>query len=251
MANGQGLNRLTALAVQNLNEPGWHHDGGGLYLEIAGSGRKRWALRVTAKGKTRDFGLGPLHKVSLKDAREAAAEYRAKLYKGIDPIAEKRVAKVAPAAAPTFKVCTGHVYELRKGQLRPGKHVEQWYNQLEDHAFPVIGDKSIDQITTADALAVLTPIWGTKPDTARRIRQRLHTILDWARAAGHRSGDNPVDLIGEALPKQKRTKRHFTALLNKRREQTFEDDEIAALIDLARRAAEMRDLVLDAVDDLR
>ena len=78
--------------------------------------------------------------------------------------------------------------------------------------FPTFGDKPIDQITTADVLSVLTPIWGMKPETARRIRQRLHKILDWARAAGHRSGDNPVDLVGEALPKQKRSKRHFNAL---------------------------------------
>lgn len=208
----QGLNRLTALAVQNLSEAGWHRDGGGLYLEITASGRKRWALRVTSKGKTRDFGLGPLQKVSLKDAREAAAEYRAMLFKGIDPVAEKKVSKAAPAPVLTFKECTEHVFELRKAQMRPGKHVEQWYNQIEDHAFAAIGSKPADQITAADMLAVLTPIWGTKPETARRIRQRLHKILDWARAAGHRNGDNPVDLIGEALPKQKRSKRHFNAL---------------------------------------
>ena len=74
---------------------------------------------------------------------------------------------------------------------------KQWYNQRQDHAFPILGEKPVDQITTADVLAVLTPIWARMPETARRIRQRLHTILDWARAAGHRHGDNPVDLIGD------------------------------------------------------
>lgn len=87
------LSKLTALDVQNLRAPGWHADGGGLYLEITPSGSKRWALRITAHGRTRDFGLGPLHKVFLKDARALAADYRSKLQQGIDPVAHKNAAE--------------------------------------------------------------------------------------------------------------------------------------------------------------
>lgn len=210
MSTGRQLNRLTHLAVQNLSEPGWHPDGGGLYLEISASGSKRWTLRVRADGRTREFGLGPLHKEPLKAGREAATEYRAKLYKGIDPLAEKRARKVvAPPVAPTFEVCAKEVHRLRKAQLKNTKHIQLWINQLVDYAFPVMRTKPINQVTTADVLAVLSPIWASKPETARRIRQRLRNILDWARASGHRSGDNPVDLIGEALPRQRPTKRHF------------------------------------------
>ena len=124
MANGQGLNRLNTLAVQNLTEPGWHPDGGGLYLEITATGRKRWALRLTSKGKTRDFGLWPVHKVSLKEARESATEYRKKLFKGIDPIAEKIAARAEPRRVPTFKESAKQVHALRKTQMRPGKHAD-------------------------------------------------------------------------------------------------------------------------------
>ena len=80
----QGLNRLSVAAIKYLETPAWHADGGGLYLEIDANGRKRWAMRLTVNGRRRDFGLGPLHKVSLAEAREMAAIYRAKAYRGID-----------------------------------------------------------------------------------------------------------------------------------------------------------------------
>ena len=78
------LNQLTAITVQSLKQPGWHADGGGLYLEISETGAKRWVLRIAAGGRRRDFGLGPVHKVSLKQARERAVEYRSKLYDGVN-----------------------------------------------------------------------------------------------------------------------------------------------------------------------
>ncbi len=186
MATGHRINQLTHLAVQNLSEPGWHADGGGLYLEISESGTKRWTLRVRANGRMREFGLGPLHKVS----RKAAVEYRAKLYRGIDPVADKqaRMVVVLPPA-PSFEVCAQEVHRLRKAQLKNAKHIQLWINQLIDYAFPVMGKKPIDTVTTADVLAVLSPIWVTKPGTARRLRQRLRNLLDWARASGHPSGD--------------------------------------------------------------
>lgn len=89
MKNLQGINRLTGLTVSSIKKPGWHSDGGGLYLEVDPSGRKRWALRLTVGGRRRDFGLGPMHKVSLAKAREKAAEYRSKAFEGVDPIDDK------------------------------------------------------------------------------------------------------------------------------------------------------------------
>ena len=197
----QGLNRLSVAAIKHLATPGWHGDGGGLYLEIDANGRKRWALRLTVNGKRRDFGLGPLHKVSLSDAREVAAIYRAKAYRGIDPVADKKK-RFAMPGMPTFKDAAEQVH----------KHVDQWINTLRDYAFPIIGDMPVSDIATPDILKVLTPIWHVKPPTARNVRQRISTVLEWARAAGFRSGDNPVALIREALPRQKKTERHHAAL---------------------------------------
>jgi integrase len=208
----QGLHRLSAAAIRYLETPGWHADGGGLYLEIDTNGRKRWAMRLTVNGKRRDFGLGPLHKVSLAEARETAADYRTKAYRGIDPVAEKRKHVATPSSVPTFREAANAVHRQRAQGWSNGKHVDQWINTLRDYAFPIIGDMAVSDIATPDVLKVLTPIWSAKLETARRVRQRLSTVLEWARAAGFRSGDNPVDLIGDALPRQRKTERHHAAL---------------------------------------
>ncbi|HZV21252.1 MAG TPA: integrase arm-type DNA-binding domain-containing protein [Hyphomicrobiales bacterium] len=208
---GHGLYRLSATAINHLKNPGWHADGGGLYLEVDQNGGKRWAMRLTVNGKRRDFGLGPLHKVTLAQARETAAEYRNKAYRGIDPIAHKRKSAAAPGV-PTFREAAKQVHQQRAGGWSNGKHVNQWLNSLRDYAFPIIGDISVAAVSTADVLKVLSPIWNTKQETARRVRQRIATVLEWARAAGFRSGDNPVDLLGEALPRQKKSGRHHAAL---------------------------------------
>ncbi len=214
MPRGQvnGLYRLSATAINHLNAPGWYGDGGGLYLEVDKNGRKRWAMRLTINGKRRDFGLGPLHKVSLAQARETAAGYRAKAYRGIDPTAHKRKNEPPIATAPTFRQAAEQVYRQRAQGWSNGKHTSQWINTLRDYAFPVIGDMPVSDVSTPAVLEILTPIWSVKPETARRVRQRLSTVLEWARAAGFRSGDNPVDLIGDALPRQKKTDRHHAAL---------------------------------------
>ncbi len=205
------LNRLTALAVENAKAEGWYPDGGGLYLEVNSNENKRWKLRLTVTGRRRDFGLGPLNKVSLRQARERASSYRSLAYEGKDPTEGKRLAKPAKIA-PTFEVCARAVYDLRRETWSNGKHVNQWINTLIDYAFPKIGKKPVNTISTPHVLEVLSPIWTAKPETARRVRQRMSTVLEWARAAGHRSGDNPIDLIGDALPKHKKTDKHHAAL---------------------------------------
>jgi integrase len=75
-----------------------------------------------------------------------------------------------------------------------------------------MGDKRVDQIETADVLRALSPIWLSKAETARRIRRRIATVLDWAKAAGHRGGDNPVDGVGKGLPRQSEKRGHFAAI---------------------------------------
>ena len=205
------LHRLSAVAIKHLNRAGWHADGGGLFLEIDPSGAKRWAMRLTVNAKRRDFGLGPLHKVSLQQAREVAAEYRAKAYRGLDPVADKKSTRAEPVG-PTFEKAAAEVHRQRMTTWSNGKHVAQWIHTLRDYAFPVIGTKLVGEIAAPDLLNVLSPIWSTKPETARRVRQRIGVVLDWARAAGFRSRDNPLPIVDEALPKQKKKERHHAAL---------------------------------------
>jgi integrase len=102
--------------------------------------------------------------------------------------------------------------EQRRAGWKDKKHPSQWMNTLKAYVFPVMGDKRVDQIETADVLRALSPIWLSKPETARRVRQRVSIILDWAKAAGHRSGDNPVEGVGRGLPRQSEKRGHFAAI---------------------------------------
>jgi integrase len=200
---------LTAIQVRALQKPGRYSDGNGLYLVVDPTGAKRWLLRTVVQGRRRDIGLGGLSLVSLAEAREKALSYRKLARDGGDPVLEKRRAR---ETAPTFRGAAEQVYAEHKVSWKNTKHAQQWLNTLQQYAFPHIGDRPVDKIDTPDVLRVLSPIWLTKPETARRVRQRIGTVLDWAKAAGFRAGDNPVAGVAKGLPKQAGREDHHTAL---------------------------------------
>jgi len=200
---------LTAVRVRSLNMPGRYADGNGLYLVVEPSGAKRWLLRIVVQGRRRDIGLGGLSLVGLAEAREKALAYRKQAREGGDPLAERRKVKVV---IPTFAEAAEAVHAEHKASWKNEKHAAQWISTLTAYAMPLIGEKKIDQIDTPDVLKVLSSIWLIKPETARRVRQRLGTVFDWAKAAGHRTGENPVDGVAKGLPKQPEKKNHHEAL---------------------------------------
>jgi integrase len=180
-----------------------------LYLEVEPSGSKRWTLRVVARGRRRDIGLGSCSLVSLAEAREKALALRKIAREGGDPLLERRK---AVRRAPTFAEAAEAVHAEHKASWKNGKHADQWITTLQRYANPVLGDVPVDQINSPYILKVLGPIWLTKPETARRVRQRIGTVLDWAKAAGHRNGDNPVESVLKGLPKQPDRVGHHAAL---------------------------------------
>ena len=200
---------LTAVQVRSLKEPGRYADGNGLYLVVEPSGSKRWLLRTVVQGRRRDIGLGGLSLVPLAEAREKALAYRKIARDGGDPLAERRRAQVT---IPTFAEAAETVHAEHRATWKNPKHAAQWITTLRTYANPHLGAKRIDQIETPDVLRALSPIWLTKPETARRVRQRIGTVLDWAKAAGHRSGDNPVEGVAKGLPKQGERDEHHAAL---------------------------------------
>jgi integrase len=113
---------------------------------------------------------------------------------------------------PTFKEAATIVHEEHSATWKNKKHAAQWINTLKKYAFPFFGDRPVDQVGTPEVLKALSQIWLTKPETARRVRQRIGTVLDWAKAAGHRSGDNPINGIAKGLPKQPKKQKHHAAL---------------------------------------
>lgn len=192
--------RLSAAFVRSVRDPGLHGDGQGLYLKVDPSGAKRWIQRIVISGKRRDIGLGSASLVSLSDAREQALQQRKAARAGEDPIAEKR----RQNAVLSFKEAAEKVHDLNKPTWRNEKHGKQWLSTLEGFAYPHFGSKRVSLITSADVLSALTPIWNTHPETARRVKQRIGTVLKWAVAQGWRM-DNPADAISKALPKHDRS----------------------------------------------
>ena len=205
----QKQNRLSAVRVRSLTKAGRYLDGNGLYLNVQPSGAKRWFLRVVVMGRRRDFGLGGLSVVSLAEAREEATKLRKIVQQNGDPLAEREKEK---SIVLTFKEAAREVHKIHSATWKNDKHKKQWITTLENYVFPTFGSLHVDNIGTPEILSVLNPIWLTKPETARRVRQRIHTVLEWTKAAGFRSGDNPVDGILKILPKQPVSKNHHTAL---------------------------------------
>ena len=214
MTSKSKRNALSAVFVQSVQETGTYSDGGGLNLRVEKSGAKYWFQRVTIDGKRRNLGLGGYPTVSLAEARKAALLNTRMIREGRDPLAEKREAIAARQRppTPTFAEAAETVIEMRRPSWTNSKHAAQWSSTLETYAFPTIGSKLVTDITTADILAVLIPIWTRKPETASRVRQRMETVLDWTVAQGYRI-DNPANRsIAKVLPRMPRIKQHHPAL---------------------------------------
>ena len=197
------MGRLTVAAVRALrhdpakkSRPVRFLDGDNLYLQVAPSGSKSWLFRYTLVGKAREMGLGPVGEppagVPLAEARRRAADARALLAAGQDPIAERTKKRdtlsreAVQAETPTFEAAARTLAETKRAGWRSDKHAAQWLATLEAHAFPIIGSKSVADVGTTDVLAVLRPIWDRTPETASRLRQRIEAVLDDARVNGWR-----------------------------------------------------------------
>ena len=152
--------------------------------------------------------MGALDFVSLAEAREQAAVLLKQVKSGLDPLAERK----RKESVPTFEEACTIVWQQNRPTWKSEKHALQWLKALEDHAYPVLKTKRISEISSANILDVLSPIWTNKTATAKRVRQRMRAVFDWAKASGYYSGDNPVDGVKMALPKQSNTRKHHNAL---------------------------------------
>ena len=198
---------LSATRAKALTDPGRYSDGGGLHLYISKAGRKSWVQRVTIDRRRRDIGLGAFPSVSLAQAREKAAGNRAAVAEGRDPLAKKH-----SPAMPTFREAARAVHEANKPRWRNGRHIAGWMQTLERHAMPTLGNTPLDQIDRGDVLQVLTPIWTSRPETARRVRQRMRTVFFWAMAHDFMKTNPAGEAIDGALPPMPKVKEHLRAL---------------------------------------
>ncbi len=205
------MGKLTPLGMKAIKAPGRYSDGRGLMLLVKPSGARSWILRLQVDGLRRDFGLGSLADVGLAEAREKAAAIRKEVKAGGDPVARKRAERLARLTIPTFLKAAEAAHEEQKAGWRNEKHRGDWLSSLRLYAFPLIGEKAVEQITPPMVRELLAPIWLTKPETARRVRQRVKAVMAWAAAKGYCA---PLDLavVDKGLPRQPRRDAHFAAM---------------------------------------
>ena len=222
--SGRKLHKLTARTVESAKQ-GRHADGGGLYLNVA-STRKSWVFVYIRQGRRREMGLGSAATVTLAEARRKAEEARRQLADGVDPLEAKKAAE-REQRAPAFGAFVDDYLETMRASWRNDKHAAQWAmtlgrardkeGKLTKRGYCLgLANLRLDEITTDDVLKELRPIWNEKPETANRIRGRIETILDAAKAAGYRDGPNPALWRGHLallLPRRKKLHRgHHAAM---------------------------------------
>ncbi|MFS0770796.1 tyrosine-type recombinase/integrase [Sphingomonas sp. 1P08PE] len=207
--------RLTAISIRNA-KPGRYADGDGLYLLVKPGGSRSWLLRIQVDGRRRDIGLGSveltprssdalidiplLHRrrLSLAEARDKCAILRKAAEAGLDPVLERDRDR---RGIPTFEKVAEQAFEDLKSQWAP-RQQEAYMSSLRRHAFPLLGKRRIDHITVADIQEALKPIWVEVPDMARKVRQRIGMVLNYAHAKGWRPMEAPVKSVSIGLAKR-------------------------------------------------
>ena len=199
---------LTPLGVKHA-KPGRHADGKGLYLMVRPTGSRSWVLRAQVDGKRQDFGLGSAAVVSLAEARTNAAEMRATLKSGEQVGPRVRATK---AVTPSFSYAAHACHEAIKGGWRNQHHSDSWLASLDNHVFPHIGAVRVDEVTSAKVRDALAPIWLTIPETARRILQRVRTVLEYSHLMGWCPHEASLRSVPKGLPRQPVEENHFVAM---------------------------------------
>ena len=201
------MRNISAIEAINIKKPGFYRGAVTLYLCVKPEGTKSWVQRIVVRGKRQNIGLGGYPSVGLAEAREIAKRNRQIARAGGDPLAEMRKANT-----PTFESAAKKTFEANLPRWKNGKHIYNWMRGMEKYVFPVVGDLRVDQIGREHVLRILTPIWATKPGTARKLRQRIRTVFSWCQAHGHIEHNVAGEMINGALPAMPTVKANFRAL---------------------------------------
>ena len=173
---GRHPDKALSAAFVRSAPPGRHADGNGLYLYVQPSGTRSWIQRLVIRGRRSELGLGSVALVSLAEAREQALMNRKLARQDGDPLAEKR----RSAGIPSFAEAAVTVIEQKQGGWHSPRHARSWLRSLERYAFPRIGKMPVSQVSSADVLSILAPIWHVKMRLARSVHQRMRAVLEWA-----------------------------------------------------------------------
>ena len=197
--------KLNIAKINSLRKPGRYGDGGTLFLVVSPNGSKSFVQRLTINGVRRDIGLGPWPLTSLTEARGAAFDNRRIARKGGDPRQPRHEVPMFQEAAQAKHAELEHTW-------RNAKHRKTWLQSLKKHAYPMLADMRVDRIKPSDVLRVLTPIWNDRKETARRVRQRIRTVLSWCEAHEYVDRNVAGDCIDGALHRQAGKQEHLRSL---------------------------------------
>ena len=198
--------KLTASKVKAISKNGRYGDGAGLFLSVRGES-KTWTLRATIEGKRREIGVGPYPVLSLAQARIKAAELRLKILSGENPLAAK-----VKESLPTFREAAERAFEAISPRWKNAKVAANWKQRLERHVMPHLADLRVDEIGREQVLKVLSPIWSTKPETARKVRRYMRQTFSWCMAHGFIEHSPAGEVIDGALPPMPSVKANYRAL---------------------------------------
>ena len=202
--------KLKAAAIKNL-KVGWHGDGDGVAMRVAPGGSRQFYFRKMVNGKRKDYPLGPWPTLTLAQARMKAGEYRVLIMNGENPLEEKEAEK-KKAATPTFREAAEQTFAAISPRWKSAKVAENWRQRLERHAMKHLADLPVDEIGREDVLRVLTPIWGVKIETARKVRRYIKQVFSWSMASGHVDHSPAGEVIDGALPSMPSVRAHYRAL---------------------------------------
>lgn len=200
---------LSAAFVRTVNKPGRYGDGRGGYglsllVRATRNGRlsKTWSQRLYINGKPAMVGLGNYPIVTLAEARAKCVENRRAVEQGRD---------LRSPQVPTVAEALERAIETRQQHWRNPRTAKAWRSSVHNHAAAIV-DRRVDQVSTADVLAVLNPVWTTKPELGRKLRQRLSMAFKWAVAANHIATNPAGDALAGVLPRHAGNGGHFDSL---------------------------------------
>lgn len=173
---------LTQKKIDTVPSKKKYHDGGGLYFYKSSPHKGKWSFRYTRYGRAQEMGLGAYPAITLSAARQQRDHIRTLLSKDINPLEERRNKRqqYLHEQGLRFSDIAEQCYTERKAAWKNLKHRKQWIQTLRTDVYPVLNKKPLGELTTNDFYEVLKPIWYTKNETARRIQQRMQTVMSWS-----------------------------------------------------------------------
>ena len=198
------MRKITERFAKTVKEPGFYRADDTLYLYVRDTGRKSWVQRIVVNGRRRNIGLGPYPVVQFNEAMAQALDNRRKLYRGENPIAEKKASRT-----PTFRDVA---IKYRKGQPWGEQRAKMFSQVMEKHVFPALGSKRVDQVSQKDVLDIITPIWSKTPYQATRVRQFIRAILAYCQAHEYVTSNVAGEAIDAALPRHRSNGNNYRSL---------------------------------------